>query len=117
MGNLLDKPDQILQRLRGVHPVLGWSLTVLAMPVALALGLGLLALILALGPVIPIVGVVWLALFAILSTIGRYREEYRPDRLLNGAAGHVILTLAIVITVLALLLITCWPHQWLDHLN
>jgi hypothetical protein len=116
MANFIDKPDEFLQRLRGAHPVLGWSVTVLAMPVALALGLGLLALILVLGPAIPIVGAVWLVLFAALSAIGRYREEYKPDRMLNGADRSVILALGIVISILVIVVIVQLPNGWVKHI-
>jgi hypothetical protein len=105
--NPIEKVDELLRRLRSKSPILGWILTVLFMPVALAIGLGFIALVLVFGPAIPLVAGVWLVMFLVLSAIGRYSEEYKPDRLLEGAAGNVILTLGIIITILAVAVIVC----------
>jgi hypothetical protein len=115
--NPLEKTDELLRRVRCGHPVLGWTLTVLCAPIALAVGLGFLALVLMLGPAIPLVGMVWLVIFAVLSAIGRYNEDYKPDKLLTGASGSVILALGIIITILAIAVIVQLPERWLDRLH
>ena len=115
--NPLDKIDELLHRARSKSPILGWVLTALFMPVALVMGLGFIAFALVFGPAIPLVAGVWLIVFLILSAIGRYSEEYKPDRLLAGAAGNVILTLGIIITILAVAVIVQLPDRWLDRLH
>jgi fatty acid desaturase len=117
MMNPLDKIDELLRRARSKSPILGWTLTVLFMPIALAIGLGFIALALVFGPAIPLVAGVWLIMFLIFSAIGRYSEEYKPDRLLAGAAGNVILTLGIIITILAVAVIVQLPDRWLERLH
>ena len=117
MMNPLDKIDELLRRLRSKSPILGWTLTVVFIPVALAIGLGFIALVLVFGPAIPLPAGVWLVMFLILSAIGRYSEEYKPDRLLKGPAGNVILALGIIITILAVAVIVQLPDRWLDRLH
>lgn len=113
----IEKIDEVLRRIRDARPVLGWTLTVLCAPIALAAGLGFLILALMLGPAIPLIAMVWLLIIAVLSAIGRYKEEYKPERLLAGASGNVILGLGIVITILAIAVIVQLPESWLARLH
>jgi hypothetical protein len=75
-----------------------------------------LASVFVIGPIIPVIATVWLAIYAVLSIIGRYNEEYRPDKVLDCPAGSVILVLGIVITVLGIIGVTHLPGAWLSHL-
>jgi hypothetical protein len=115
--NPIERIDELLRGARSKSPILGWVLTALFMPVALAIGLAFIALVLVFGPAIPLVAGVWLVMFLTLSAIGRYSEEYKPDRLLAGPAGKVILMLGIIITVLAVAVIVQLPGRWLDRLH
>jgi multisubunit Na+/H+ antiporter MnhB subunit len=113
--SVLDRVDGFLGRLRASKPFLGWSLTILLVPFALLLGLCALASVFVIGPIVPMIGGVWLAIFAVLSILGRYNEEYRPDRVMQGPAGAVILALGIVITILGMIAVTHLPDAWLSH--
>ena len=91
-------------------------MTILLMPSALLLGLGALACVFLVGPAIPVIAAVWLAIYATLAVIGKYKEEYRPDNVMQGPAGAVILALGIVITILGIIAVAHLPERWLGHL-
>jgi hypothetical protein len=114
--SILDRVDGFLERLRASSPFLGWSLTVFLMPFALLLGLGALASVFLVGPVIPVIAAVWLAIYAVLAVIGKYKEEYRPDKVMQGPAGAVILALGIVITILGIIAVAHLPDRRLGNL-
>ena len=48
--NPIERIDELLRGVRSKSPILGWVLTALFMPIALAIGLAFIALVLVFGP-------------------------------------------------------------------
>jgi hypothetical protein len=97
--------DGFLIRLRSRKPILGWALTILAMPFALLAGLAVIWLGLGLSGLISIIGIALAALWLALSIAGKYKEEFSLERVLEGPSGTVIMVLVIIVVVSMVLLI------------
>jgi hypothetical protein len=65
------------------------------------------------GPIV--IAPAWLAIYAVLSMVGRYNEDYRPDKVLDGPAGARFWLSGLVIIILGIIAVAHLPDAWLSH--
>lgn len=112
MVNPIDKVDEWLKVLRRNHPLLGWTITILAMPIALLIGVGSLLLGMSVVNMLvgvafvvaPVTALILLAIVFVLMIIKRESSTEVISKIFQGTTGIVIVCLSIVIAILLILL-------------
>jgi hypothetical protein len=94
--------DSWLTKLRARNPILGWTLTIVGMLLALVGSVLLLFVSYSfVVGIIPIVGIVLGILLTIFYVVGKYNKSYEISNLMDGSHGTVIIALSIVMALMA----------------
>ncbi|MCL5267665.1 MAG: hypothetical protein M1469_06140 [Bacteroidetes bacterium] len=102
--NPVDGLGEWLKDVRQIHPVLGWTLTVISIPLTIALSLFLLFAAIVLGPPLYLIAFI-AAIVIVLIVVGLslfHKDDDEIDHVLGGTSGVVILILALVISLLVI---------------
>jgi hypothetical protein len=106
--NPFDRYGLWLGRLTRTQPFVGWVLTILSAPVALAGSVALFAAVLVISPVVTVSGGVLVIILIGLAIAGRKNENYAIDNLSREAFTVIMIlscVIGICITIVTLLIL------------